>query len=171
MSVAETVWNKVRGDSPKYSEIDPDFRARLDHAEAVAREGNRTDIAGLEKFEDEMAKAVQEDVETPANAGSPRLTEGAQPVAAQPEGSGAQEGTKGKALEDAAAAGSRVEASGVNSPPHPSAARPVAAESPANRPRSKGAASKSAAKGASKSAAKSSSKKSGTKSSAKKSSK
>lgn len=165
MSVAEKVWDRVRGDEPKYAEVGPDFRAKLDHAEAMARAGQRTDIAGLEKFEDALAGEVKVDGDASARVGSPSLTEGAkeEAVPSQPKGSGAQEGSEAKAAKDAKGAQQKVISDEVNSPSYPSAARPLAAETPVNtpKPRSKGAASKTAAKSSAKSAAKSGAKKAG----------
>lgn len=160
--VAQRAWDKVRGDELPYEQVGGDFRARLEHAASeVQRTGVSTGIAGLEKFEEEVAKAAKVDVrdagvDAAAVEGSvqARLTDGvtpedigitaeAAPKASARKGakkSGASKtaakksGGKAKALKDAAAAGQRVEADEVHSPSFPSAARPLAAESPGNQP-------------------------------------
>lgn len=163
MSVAEQAWNKVRnaeqGDA-EYSQTDPDFRGRLAIAVGEASQGRSSGIAGLEKFEQEAAKLLSkekgEKIELrDVSEGSQTVDEAisaeggsdsaGRPVVSAPseenpdakgesaveKGSGAQ--GKEKALKDAAGAGSRLEASELHSPSAPSAARPLAAESPANR--------------------------------------
>lgn len=164
----EKVWDKVKAeDDAEYAVADPDFRAKLAHAAGEARQGRSTGIAGLEKFEEAVAKDAgatlsASGVDAAHTAGSPTV------VGDRPEEDVAAKSTDGggeaKALKDAAAAGSRIEQSEVHSPRAPSAARPMAAEAPGNAPSpsERRAASKKA--GSKKTAAK----KAGTKKAAKK---
>lgn len=140
--------------------------------------GVSTGIAGLEKFEEEVGKLLKEQgnereirtiegVDAGAVSDSqPSASASGEEPAPQPEsgkgvggaekdaslspkGTGAQEEkTKEDVLADAAAAGAKVESSETHSPSAPSAARPLAAEAPGNRPTpsKRKAASKSSGK-------------------------
>lgn len=171
----EDAWNKTRGDGdPEFQQTSPDFRAKLQQVYGAALAGQApSGIAGLEKFEAEIRSGVKADASRSVEPGTPTVIDPAarvlgeqQQAEPQPKGSGAQAGSKAKALKDAAAAGSRVEANETHSPSFPSAARPLAAESPGNAPeeggdaRSTSTASKSASKrtASKKSAAKAASK-------------
>ncbi|HWT01188.1 MAG TPA: hypothetical protein VN256_13145 [Pyrinomonadaceae bacterium] len=169
MNVAEKAWDKVRnkdaGDA-EFARADPAFRAKLNYAVGVARQGGSTGIAGLEDFEEEVRRLTKnEKSEKSEPSGSnvdaalvdgsqqARSTDGINPadiglqsadaegeksVKKTSRGSGQQDEpekqTPEKALENAAAAGARVEASEAHSPSAPSAARPLAAEAPGNAP-------------------------------------
>jgi len=147
----EKIWNKVKGEGgAEYANADPDFTARLAHAAREARQGRATGIAGLEKFEEAIAKDAgvalsQSGVDAASTPGSPSVV-GDQP---EDEPKATKKGSKAKALKDAEAAGERVEADEVNSPDFPSAARPLAAEVPGTHPEKK-AVKKSAKKSAKK---------------------
>lgn len=127
MDAIKDAWNKTRGDNPEWDSpaLDPDFRGKLQMAVDSLREGNSSGIAGLKAFEKEVKKNLDKEKESGASLST---DPSAKPT---PKGSGAQDSEE-KALRDAAAAASRVEASGVNSPKGATAARPLAAESPAN---------------------------------------
>lgn len=163
----EKIWNDVKADDDaEYAFADSDFKAKLAHAAGEARQGRSTGIAGLEKFEEAVAKdagktlsasgvdAARTDASAPSVVGD-RPEEDVSEASAIPAG-----GSEAKALKDAAAAGSRVEADETHSPSFPSAARPLAAEAPGGR-RSVDTAKKAGSK-------KTATKKAGTKKAAKK---
>jgi hypothetical protein len=118
MSIAEEAWNKTRGENPEYRFTGPEFRGRLDMAVSEVRNDQSSGIAGLEGFEEEVKSLVAKEKED-AKSGK------------QPEG---EPQTPERALQNAAAAGARVEAGEEQSPSFPSAARPLAAEAPGNLP-------------------------------------
>jgi hypothetical protein len=165
----EKAWNKTKGDGdPEFAQVSPDFRAKLQSVYADAQAGApESGIAGLEKFEAEIRKGVKSSGETDGTTtGAPSTRDNvARQAEETPQGSGAQDSEKGqkaKALKDAAGAQARVEHDEVNSPSFPSAARPLAAESPANASAESGtptAAKKAAKKTAAKSGSKKASKK------------
>lgn len=137
----EQIWNNVKADDDaEYAFADPDFKSKLAHAAGEARQGRSTGIAGLEKFEEAVAKgegatlsasgvdAARTSADAPTAIGD-RPEEDAAEVSATAAG-----GSKAKALKDAEGAGEREEKSEVHSPSAPSAARPMAAEAPGNAP-------------------------------------
>lgn len=163
------VWDKVRNDDDAdYASAGPDFKGKLAHAASEAQAGRSTGIAGLEKFEQAVAKkegttlsandvdaGAVSDAQARVSDGvdsKPSGTEGR--AKATPKGTGAQDT---KALRDAAAAGARPEMS-EHSPSAPSAARPLAAESAANTTAKKSSRRSKASKKSSKKAAKKASK-------------
>lgn len=168
------IWDSVRdaeaGDA-EYLEASPDFKAKLGAAAAEARQGRSTGIAGLEKFEEAVAKdagvtLAQSGVDAARVAGAQQPTvfdEQSRALRAEAaagaekdakltaKGTGAQkeEGKvagKAKALKDAAGAASKVESDETNSPSFPSAARPLAAEVPGSTPEKQANPKKSGAK-------------------------
>lgn len=152
----EDAWNKTKADDdPEFAQVDPEFRMKLQQVYGAALAGQpESGIAGLEKFEAEVRKGVKESkvegvpepgTPTVRDAASRALAEEEKPAKSTPKGTGAQEGSPEKAAKDAAGKNASVEHDEEHSPSFPSAARPKAAESPANT-----ASKKGAAKGASK---------------------
>lgn len=191
--IVKDSWNKVKGEEPDYDNVTGDFRAKLGGVVGLARQGVKSDIAGLEDFEAEVFTAVGKEPKIPygkpqsavftgavEGSGQARLTEGAPPPSDDSEATGKPSSAKGskksasktatkaggeaKALKDAAAAHSRDEMSEVNSP-RSGGARPMAAETAVGNQQVLDSADKSGAK---KSGAKTSAKKSSAKASGKK---